>query len=88
MVSPLPGPILIVEDDKKTASLVALYLEREGFHSRRKSHLVFPSPLKSSEFQSLPNLYHTFTLADYYILLSSPGCTRPGQKKSVKTVDP
>ncbi len=25
------GPILIVEDDKKTASLVALYLEREGF---------------------------------------------------------
>ena len=25
------GPILIVADDKKTASLVALYLEREGF---------------------------------------------------------
>jgi DNA-binding response OmpR family regulator len=25
------GPILIVEDDKKTASLVALYLQREGF---------------------------------------------------------
>jgi DNA-binding response OmpR family regulator len=25
------GPILIVEDDKKTASLVQLYLEREGF---------------------------------------------------------
>jgi DNA-binding response OmpR family regulator len=25
------GPILIVEDDKKTASLIALYLEREGF---------------------------------------------------------
>ena len=25
------GPVLIVEDDKKTASLVALYLEREGF---------------------------------------------------------
>ena len=24
-------PILIAEDDKKTASLVALYLEREGF---------------------------------------------------------
>ncbi len=24
-------PILIVEDEKKTASLVALYLEREGF---------------------------------------------------------
>jgi len=33
MVSPLPGPILIVEDDKKTASLVALYLEREGFQT-------------------------------------------------------
>ena len=29
----LPGPILIVEDDKKTASLVALYLEREGFQT-------------------------------------------------------
>jgi len=28
------GPILIIEDDKKTASLVALYLEREGFQSR------------------------------------------------------
>ena len=27
----MTGPILIVEDDKKTASLVALYLEREGF---------------------------------------------------------
>jgi DNA-binding response OmpR family regulator len=27
------GPILIVEDDKKTASLVALYLEREGFQT-------------------------------------------------------
>ena len=26
-----PSPILIVEDDRKTASLVALYLEREGF---------------------------------------------------------
>jgi hypothetical protein len=26
--SALPGPILIIEDDKKTASLVALYLER------------------------------------------------------------
>jgi DNA-binding response OmpR family regulator len=25
------GPILIVEDDPKVASLVALYLEREGF---------------------------------------------------------
>ena len=29
----LLAPILIVEDDKKTASLVALYLEREGFKS-------------------------------------------------------
>jgi DNA-binding response OmpR family regulator len=27
-------PILIIEDDKKTASLVALYLEREGFQPR------------------------------------------------------
>ncbi len=27
------GPILIVEDNKKTASLVALYLEREGFQT-------------------------------------------------------
>lgn len=27
------GPILIVEDDKKTASLVALYLDREGFET-------------------------------------------------------
>lgn len=26
-----PKPILIVEDDKKTASLIAVYLEREGF---------------------------------------------------------
>ena len=33
MASALPGPILIVEDDKKTASLVALYLEREGFQT-------------------------------------------------------
>lgn len=29
----MPGPILIVEDDKRTASLVALYLEREGFQT-------------------------------------------------------
>jgi DNA-binding response OmpR family regulator len=29
----MTGPILIVEDDKKTASLVALYLEREGFQT-------------------------------------------------------
>lgn len=28
-----PGRILIVEDDKKTASLVSLYLEREGFQT-------------------------------------------------------
>jgi len=27
------NPILVVEDDKKTASLIALYLEREGFHA-------------------------------------------------------
>jgi DNA-binding response OmpR family regulator len=27
----MTGPILIVEDDKKTASLVAVYLEREGY---------------------------------------------------------
>jgi DNA-binding response OmpR family regulator len=27
----IPGPILIVEDDKNIASLVATYLEREGF---------------------------------------------------------
>ena len=27
------GPILIVEDDRKTAALVALYLEREGFQT-------------------------------------------------------
>jgi DNA-binding response OmpR family regulator len=29
----MTGSILIVEDDKKTASLVALYLEREGFQT-------------------------------------------------------
>ncbi|MGD0918883.1 MAG: hypothetical protein ABSB22_20755 [Thermodesulfobacteriota bacterium] len=29
----MTDPILIVEDDKKTASLVALYLEREGFQT-------------------------------------------------------
>lgn len=28
-----PGMVLIIEDDKKTASLVALYLEREGFET-------------------------------------------------------
>jgi DNA-binding response OmpR family regulator len=28
-----PGTILIIEDDKKTASLVALYLERDGFET-------------------------------------------------------
>jgi DNA-binding response OmpR family regulator len=31
--SALSAPILIVEDDKKTAALVALYLEREGFQT-------------------------------------------------------
>lgn len=31
--SAIQGKILIVEDDKKTASLVALYLEREGFQT-------------------------------------------------------
>ena len=31
--SAIRGPILIVEDDKKTASLVQLYLEREGFET-------------------------------------------------------
>jgi DNA-binding response OmpR family regulator len=29
----MPDRILIVEDDKKTASLIALYLEREGFQT-------------------------------------------------------
>jgi DNA-binding response OmpR family regulator len=29
----MAGPVLIVEDDKRTASLVALYLEREGFET-------------------------------------------------------
>ncbi len=29
----MAGPILIVEDDKKTASLLSLYLEREGFET-------------------------------------------------------
>ena len=29
----MTGPILIAEDDKKTAALVALYLEREGFET-------------------------------------------------------
>ena len=29
----MPDKILIVEDDKKTASLIALYLEREGFQT-------------------------------------------------------
>ena len=28
-----PRPVLIVEDDRKTASLVKLYLEREGFET-------------------------------------------------------
>jgi len=29
----MSDPILIVEDDKKTASLISLYLEREGFQT-------------------------------------------------------
>jgi DNA-binding response OmpR family regulator len=29
----VPDKVLIVEDDKKTASLIKLYLEREGFHA-------------------------------------------------------
>jgi len=28
-----PGPVLIVEDDNKTASLISLYLEREGYET-------------------------------------------------------
>jgi len=31
--SAIGGPILVVEDDKRTASLVKLYLEREGFET-------------------------------------------------------
>jgi len=31
----LSGPILIVEDDRNTAALVATYLEREGFSTRQ-----------------------------------------------------
>jgi DNA-binding response OmpR family regulator len=31
MIPAMPDPILVVEDDKKTASLIKLYLEREGF---------------------------------------------------------
>ena len=30
---PKPGPILIVEDDNKTASLISLYLQREGYET-------------------------------------------------------
>jgi DNA-binding response OmpR family regulator len=29
----MEGPVLIVEDDKKTASLISLYLERDGFQT-------------------------------------------------------
>ena len=29
--NPLHGPIVIIEDDRNTAALVATYLEREGF---------------------------------------------------------
>ena len=32
-VSPEKQPVLIIEDDQKTANLVALYLDREGFKS-------------------------------------------------------
>jgi DNA-binding response OmpR family regulator len=32
-VARFAGPILVVEDDRKTASLVALYLQREGFET-------------------------------------------------------
>ncbi len=28
-----PGPVLIVEDDKKTASLISLYLKHEGYET-------------------------------------------------------
>jgi len=28
-----PGPVLIVEDDNKTASLISLYLKREGYET-------------------------------------------------------
>lgn len=28
-----PGPVLIIEDDRKTASLIRLYLEKEGFQT-------------------------------------------------------
>lgn len=31
MSTPSTNPILIVEDDKKTSSLIRVYLEREGF---------------------------------------------------------
>jgi len=31
----LPGPVLIVEDDRNTAALVATYLEREGFATQQ-----------------------------------------------------
>ena len=38
MTAPDPtAPILIVEDDKKTAALVAVYLEREGFRTLHAS---------------------------------------------------
>lgn len=46
----LPGPILIVEDDRKTASLVALYLEREGFRT-----VVAPDGLRGLELAARHN---------------------------------
>ncbi len=33
MIHSMPDKVLIVEDDKKTASLIKLYLEREGFRT-------------------------------------------------------
>lgn len=33
MSTPVAGPILIVEDDEKTTSLIRLYLEREGYET-------------------------------------------------------
>lgn len=33
-----PGTVLIIEDDNKTASLISLYLQREGFETRISSN--------------------------------------------------
>lgn len=35
MIRSLTGPVLIVEDDRNTAALVATYLEKEGFETRQ-----------------------------------------------------